>query len=199
MVKSISLNDETGKMSKSKGEFLTVPLLEEKGFDPLVYRMFVLQSHYRKPLTFSWETLNQTAATYKKLRNRIASIPDEGSIDESAVKSWHEKFAEAVGDDCNTAMGLTLLYDVIKSELNGATKRSIIEDYDTVLSLDLLKPVEEEAVDDELKSYIEAKIAERAEAKKAKDFARADAIRDELAGKGIIIKDTREGVVWSRE
>ena len=64
-------------------------------------------------------------------------------------------------------MGLTLLYDVIKSELSGATKRSIIEDYDTVLSLDLLKPVEEEAVDDELKSFVEMKIAERAEAKKA--------------------------------
>ena len=193
------LNDETGKMSKSKGEFLTVSLLEEKGYDPLVYRMFVLQSHYRKPLTFSWETLEQTAATYKKLRNRIAAIENDGSVDENALKEWHEKFAQAVGNDCNTAMGLTLLYDVIKSELSGATKRSIIEDYDTVLSLDLLKPVEEEAVDDELKSFVEMKIAERAEAKKAKDFAKADAIRAELAGRGIVIKDTREGVVWSRE
>jgi cysteinyl-tRNA synthetase len=193
------LNDETGKMSKSKGEFLTVSLLEKKGYDPLVYRMFVLQSHYRKPLTFSWETLEQTAATYKKLRNRISAIENDGAVDENALKDWHEKFAQAVGNDCNTAMGLTLLYDVIKSELNGATKRSIIEDYDTVLSLDLLKPVEEEEVDDELKSFVEMKIAERAEAKKAKDFAKADAIRAELAGKGIVIKDTREGVVWSRE
>jgi cysteinyl-tRNA synthetase len=193
------LNDETGKMSKSKGEFLTVSLLEEKGFDPLVYRLFVLQSHYRKPLTFSWETLKQTATTYKKLKNRISAIPEEGNPDEAEVRSWHDKFAEAVGDDCNTAMGLTLLYDVIKSELNGATKRRIIGDYDTVLSLDLFRQAEEEAVDDELKSYVEEKIAERAEAKKAKDFARADAIRNELADRGIIIKDTREGVVWSRE
>jgi cysteinyl-tRNA synthetase len=158
----------------------------------------VLQSHYRKPLTFSFETLTQTAATYRKLKSRIASVTDEGSVDEAAVNEWHDKFADAVGDDCNTAMGLTLLYDVLKSDLNGATKRKIIEEYDYVLSLDLLKEDEEEEVDDELRAYVDAKIAERAQAKKEKDFARADAIRDELAGKGIIIKDTREGVVWSR-
>ncbi|MCR5507895.1 MAG: cysteine--tRNA ligase [Lachnospiraceae bacterium] len=192
------LNDESGKMSKSKGEFLTVSLLESKGYDPLVYRLFALQSHYRKPLTFSFETLDQTAATYRKLKNRIANIVDEGNVDEAALKEWHEKFATAVGDDCNTAMGLTLLYDVIKSDHNGATKRRIIEDFDYVLSLDLLKSKETEAIDDELTSYIEAKIEERAAAKKAKDFAKADAIRDELASKGIIIKDTREGVIWSR-
>ncbi|MBR4719849.1 MAG: cysteine--tRNA ligase [Lachnospiraceae bacterium] len=192
------LNDETGKMSKSKGEFLTVSLLEKKGYDPLAYRLFVLQSHYRKPLTFSFAILDQADATYKKLKSRIAPVEEEGAVDEGAVKEWHDKFLEAVGDDCNTAMGLTLLYDVLKSELNGATKRKVIEDYDYVLSLDLLKTEEEAGVDEELKKYVEAKIAERAEAKKAKDFEKADAIRDELAGKGIVIKDTREGAVWSR-
>ncbi len=194
------LNDETGKMSKSKGEFLTVSLLEEKGYDPIVYRMFALQSHYRKPLTFSYETLDQTAATYKKLKNRIASVKEDGAVDEAAVREWHDKFAEAVGNDCNTAMGLTLLYDVLKSDLNGSTKLKVIEDYDYVLSLNLLKADEPEAEagDDELAAYVEGKIAERAQAKKDKDFARADAIRDELAAKGIIIEDTREGVKWKR-
>ncbi len=193
------LNDETGKMSKSKGEFLTVSLLESKGYDPIVYRMFALQSHYRKPLTFSYETLDQTASTYKKLKNRIASVKADGALDEAAVKEWHDKFADAVGNDCNTAMGITLLYDVLKSDLNGATKLKVIEDYDYVLSLNLLKEDEKEEVDDELTAFIEAKIEERAKAKKAKDFARADAIRDELAAKGIIIKDTRDGVTWSME
>ncbi|MCR5233831.1 MAG: cysteine--tRNA ligase [Lachnospiraceae bacterium] len=193
------LNDETGKMSKSKGEFLTVSLLEEKGYDPLVYRLFALQSHYRKPLTFSFETLDQTVTTYKKLKSRIASIPEDGEADNASVKEWHDKFAEAVGNDCNTAMGLTLLYDVIKSDLNGTTKRAIIADYDTVLSLDLFKAPKEDEIDDELARFVEEKIAERSEAKKARDFAKADAIRDELKAKGIIIKDTREGVEWSRE
>jgi len=195
------LNDETGKMSKSKGEFLTVSLLEEKGYNPLSYRFFALQSHYRKPLTFSYDALDQANATYKKLKNKIATISEEGSVDEALVKEWHDKFAETVGNDINTAMGITLLYDVLKADLNDATKRAIIKDYDYVLSLDLLKAdtdAPDNGVDDELAAYVEAKIEERKEAKKAKDFAKADAIRAELLEKGIVLEDTREGVKWKR-
>ena len=195
------LNDETGKMSKSKGEFLTVSLLEEKGYNPLSYRFFALQSHYRKPLTFSYDALDQANATYKKLKNKIATISEEGSVDEALVKEWHDKFAETVGNDINTAMGITLLYDVLKADLNDATKRAIIKDYDYVLSLDLLKAdtdASDNGVDDELAAYVEAKIEERKEAKKAKDFAKADAIRAELLEKGIVLEDTREGVKWKR-
>ena len=195
------LNDETGKMSKSKGEFLTVSLLEEKGYNPLAYRFFALQSHYRKPLTFSYEALDQADATYKKLKNKIATIKEEGAVDEKIVKEWHDKFAETVGNDINTAMGITLLYDVLKTDFNGSTKRAIIEDFDYVLSLDLLKAdieVSDNGADDELTAYVEAKIEERKEAKKAKDFAKADAIRAELLEKGIVLEDTREGVKWKR-
>ena len=195
------LNDETGKMSKSKGDFLTVSLLEQKGYDPIVYRMFALQSHYRKTLVFSYEALDQATATYKKLKNRIANIKAEGEVDNDAVKAYHDKFAEVVGNDVNTAMGITLLYDVLKSDLNGATKRAVIDDYDYVLGLNLLKEEEKQAdagVDDELAAYVESMIAERAAAKKEKNFARADEIRNELLEKGIAIKDTREGVVWER-
>ena len=197
------LNDESGKMSKSKGEFLTVSLLESKGYNPLVYRMFALQSHYRKPLTFSYDALDQVAATYKKLVNKINAIPEEGSVDEAEVKAWHDKFAETVGNDVNTAMGITLLYDALKADVNGATKRAIIGDYDYVLGLDLLKAAssaenEAGAEDPELVAYVESKIAERKEAKKAKDFAKADSIRAELLEKGIVIEDTREGVKWKR-
>ena len=98
-------------------------------------------------------------------------------------------------------MCITLLYDVLKSELNGVTKRAIIESYDYVLSLDLLKEeVQEETtgVDAELEAYVLAKIEERKAAKKAKDFALADAIRNELLEQGIVLKDTREGVKWER-
>ena len=192
------LNDERGKMSKSKGGFLTVSKLEEDGYDPIVYRMFCLQSHYRKPLVFKEEILNQVADTYKKLKKRIAALSTEGDIDEAVLKEWHDKFASEVGNDVNTSMGITLVYDVLKSDLSDAAKRAVIEDFDRVLSLDLLKEEKDDEVDDELTSFVEAKIAERAEAKKNKDFAKADAIRDELLAKGIAIKDTREGVVWER-
>ena len=192
------LNDERGKMSKSKGGFLTVSKLEEDGYDPIVYRMFCLQSHYRKPLVFKEEILNQVADTYKKLKKRIAALSTEGDIDEAVLKEWHDKFASEVGNDVNTSMGITLVYDVLKSDLSDAAKRAVIEDFDRVLSLDLLKEEKDDEVDDELTTFVEAKIAERAEAKKNKDFAKADAIRDELLAKGIAIKDTREGVVWER-
>ena len=197
------LNDETGKMSKSKGEFLTVSLLEDKGYDPLAYRFFTLQSHYRKPLTFSYEALKQASSTLKKLKNKITSVPAEGSVDESVLKEWHDKFASTVGNDVNTAMGITLLYDALKDDMNGATKRAVIDDFDKVLSLDLLKEDASgasagEDVSDELAAFVEAKIEERKEAKKAKDFAKADAIRNELLDKGIVIEDTREGVKWHK-
>lgn len=192
------LNDERGKMSKSKGGFLTVSKLCEDGYDPIVYRMFCLQSHYRKPLVFKEEILNQVADTYKKLKKRIAALSTEGDIDEAVLKEWHDKFASEVGNDVNTSMGITLVYDVLKSDLSDAAKRAVIEDFDRVLSLDLLKEEKDDEIDDELTTFVEAKIAERAEAKKNKDFAKADAIRDELLTKGIAIKDTREGVVWER-
>ena len=192
------LNDERGKMSKSKGGFLTVSKLCEDGYDPIVYRMFCLQSHYRKPLVFKEEILNQVADTYKKLKKRIAALSTEGDIDEAVLKEWHDKFASEVGNDVNTSMGITLVYDVLKSDLSDAAKRAVIEDFDRVLSLDLLKEEKDDEVDDELTAFVEDKIAERAEAKKNKDFAKADAIRDELLTKGIAIKDTREGVVWER-
>ena len=194
------LNDQSGKMSKSKGEFLTVSLLESKNYNPLAYRLFCLQSHYRKPLVFSYDALDQASGTYKKLKNRIAELGKEGTVDEAAVKEYKDKFVEVVGNDVNTSMGITLLYDVLKSELNGPTKRAIIDSYDYVLSLDLLKEeVQEDAgVDAELEAYVLAKIEERKAAKKEKNFALADAIRNELLDKGILLKDTREGVKWER-
>ena len=194
------LNDQSGKMSKSKGEFLTVSLLESKNYNPLAYRLFCLQSHYRKPLVFSYDALDQASGTYKKLKNRIAELSKEGTVDEAAVKEYKDKFVEVVGNDVNTSMGITLLYDVLKSELNGPTKRAIIDSYDYVLSLDLLKEeVQEDAgVDAELEAYVLAKIEERKAAKKEKNFALADAIRNELLDKGILLKDTREGVKWER-
>ena len=194
------LNDQSGKMSKSKGEFLTVSLLEQKGYDPLAYRFFCLQSHYRKPLVFSYEALDQAAGTFAKLKKRIGDLSREGVVEESAVKEYKQKFIDAVGNDVNTSMGITLVYDVLKAELNGATKRAVIESFDQVLGLDLLKEAAaaQNDVDAELEAYVLAKIEERKAAKKEKNFALADEIRNELLAKGIVLEDTREGVKWKK-
>lgn len=197
------LNDQTGKMSKSKGDFLTVSLLQEKGYDPIVYRMFCLQSHYRKPLVFSYEVLDSVAAGYKKLRNRIAKLDKTGDVDMVAAKEYKDKFIEIVGNDMNTASGLTMVYDVLKADINDATKLYIINDFDYVLSLNLcageVANNEPADVDNDMEAYIVEMIGKRAAAKKERDFATADAIREELAAKGIILKDTREGTTWSME
>ena len=194
------LNDKSGKMSKSKGDFLTVSLLEEKGYNPLVYRLFCLQSHYRKPLEFSYEVLDNMTVAYNKLAKTIAKLSDEGEVEQAAYDLYRRKFEDALCNDLNTSMAITVIYDLLKADINDKTKRKLIGDFDYVLSLDLLAAAEatkeSAAVDTELAQFIQEKIAERAAAKKAKDFATADAIRDELLAKGVAIKDTREGVVW---
>ncbi len=195
------LNTKNGKMSKSSGEFLTVSLLEEKGYDPMAYRFFCLQSHYRKPLEFSWDALDNVVTAYDKLVKRVAGLTEGGTVDRDVCEEYEKKFAEALANDINTSSAITVLYDMLKADMTDASKRYLTARFDEVLSLNLAKAweTEEEAVDDELAAYVEEKIAERAAAKKAKDFATADAIREELADRGIILKDTREGTLWSVE
>ncbi len=198
----LHLNDAGGKISKSKGAKLTVSLLEEKGYDPLVYRLFNLQSHYRKPLTFSFESLDNAAQAYQKLTARVTALSKDGEPDMVGAKIYREQFREALGNDLNTSQALTVLYDMLKSDLSDSTKRWLAGDFDKVLGLDLLAGKGAEAselVDGELAGEIEELIARRAQARKNKDWAAADAIRDELAARRVVIKDTPEGVKWHIE
>lgn len=192
------LNDKSGKMSKSKGDFLTVSLLESKGYNPLVYRMFCLQSHYRKPLEFSYEVMDNVASSYQKLLNKIAALKDEGEVDGKMFEQYDSQFKEAIGNDLNTSMAITAVYDVLRADMNDKTKLALIKSFDKVLSLKLVSDEAEEE-DHELKTYVEAMIEERKAAKKEKNFNRADEIRNELLSKGIILEDTREGVRWRRQ
>lgn len=186
------LNDASGKMSKSKGETLTVSVLKNKGYNPLSYRFMCLQSHYRKQLTFSYESLDGAENAYKKLKNKILSLSNEGNIEEDAYNEFNNKFKEYLEDDLNTANALSVLYDVLKSDINDATKLKLVSDFDQVLSLDLTKKEVKEIDED----FINKKIEERSIAKQNKDFATADKIREELLNMGVVIKDTREGTIF---
>ena len=188
------LNDSTGKMSKSKGEFLTVSLLESKGYNPLAYRFFCLQSHYRNQLVFSYEALDKASNTYNKLLNKIKNIKNVGVVDNDVVKKYKEKFNNAISNDLNTSLMLTCLYDVLKENTSDNTKLEIIKDFDKVLSLDLLNNNKE--IDEELVKYINEKLEERKKAKENKNYELADNIRKELESKNIVIKDTREGTIY---
>ena len=212
----LHLNTNDGKMSKSKGEFLTVSLLEEKGYDPLAYRLFCLQSHYRKSLVFSWENLDNAQTTYNKLIAKIAALkPGEGEIEQEAVDALRARFKAALDNDLNTSLAVTCLYDVLKYKTNDATKLYVLGDFDSVLSLSLLEKADKKR--EELKKQavtagqftivsesgesdaeVEAKIMARQDAKKARNFAEADRIRDELKAAGIEVTDIPHGAKWKR-
>ena len=191
------LNDATGKMSKSKGEFLTVSLLENKGYNALAYRFFCLQSHYRNQLVFSYDALDIASNAYNKLLNKIKNIKDNlfGDIDKDIVFKYQNKFKEAIENDLNTSLMLTCLYDILKENVNNNTKLEIIKCFDNVLSLDLLEDKVNE-ISADLVKYIEEKIEERKIAKQNKDYEKADKKKKELENKNIIIKDTREGTIY---
>ena len=194
------LNDANGKMSKSKGEFLTLSLLKEKGFDSVIYRLFCLQSHYRNQLVFSYETMDSTKNAYKKLINKIKNIKENLKeneiIDSNLVNNYLEKFGNCLENDINTSSALTVLYDVIKdNNLSNKAKLHIIEKFDSVLSLNLLKE-NVNIVDDELDKYILEMIEKRNIAKKEKKYEEADMIRSQLLDKGIVLKDGREGTTY---
>ncbi len=190
------LNDNTGKMSKSKGEFLTLSLLESKGYNPLVYRLFCLNSHYRSQLVFSYEAMEATKNAYQKLLGKVASIRNDrsGQKELDKIEKYEQKFKEALENDLNTANAVTILYDVLKSDCSNETKLYLIESFDTVLSLDLLK---ETKIEQELEDYIEEQIRKRNEAKKEKNYELADKIRNDLLEKGVELKDSREGTTYT--
>lgn len=187
------LNDQTGKMSKSKGEFLTLSVLKEKGYDPLAYRYLCLTSHYRKPLVFSYEILDNASLSYQKLKQRVQSLKTEENPNETIYQEYNQKFKEYLEDDLNTSNAITLIYDLLKSDVDNGTKYALIRSWDKVLSLNLC---EEKEISESLKKYIEEKIEERKKAKEEKNYALADQIREELLKQNIILKDTREKTTY---
>ncbi len=203
----LHLNTNSGKMSKSKGEFLTVSLLTEKGYDPMVYRFFCLQSHYRKSLVFSWENMDNAKVAYNKLIARIAALDEGGEVDAETFAAQKASFVKALDNDLNTSLAVTAVYDVLKANTNGATKRALLADFDKVLCLNLLenaaklnadKNAEDEKApsDDPFVREIEEMIEARKEAKKAKNYAEADRIRAELSAKGVTLIDTKDGTTY---
>jgi len=192
------LNDKSGKMSKSKGEFLTIDLLKSKGYNPLAYRFMCLQSHYRNQLAFSYESLDIAQNAYDKLKNRINKIKNNvGDSQNSELnRNYIDEFKKALSDDLNTSNALTVLYNCIKDEkLNDNQKLDLIKEFDKVLSLSLLEETIVE-ISEEKKLKIEKLIEDRNNAKKEKNYELADKIRNEIEEMGIILKDTREGTIY---
>lgn len=190
-----------GKMSKSKGDFLTLSRIEEAGFSALDYRYFCLQSRYRKQLVFSFDALKDAQNSYKKLKSKISSIiksvNDNDRFEDSNINLYKQKFAEQISDDLNMPNAFTVLSEVIKNgDLTNKEKAYLIEDFDKVLSLDLLVEDSEESNADIDEELVNRLIAERNQARKDKNWAKADELRDELGKLNIEILDSKEGTTW---
>ena len=186
------ITDE-GKMSKSKGDILTVSKLIEEGYDPLAYRLMVLNSHYRKQLLFTYDALNQNENVLKKLRNKVSSLSKNGEVDNNKFNEYNDRFKAELENDLNTANALTVLFELLKDDtVNDVTKLELVKNFDKVFSLNLIVENEVSENDAEIRDLIE----KRANAKKNKDFALADSIRTDLLNKGIELIDTREGTTY---
>ena len=188
------LMEKDSKMSKSKGDILTVTKLEEMGYNPLSFRYMCLNTSYRKQLLFSFDALKGAEDAYNKLKNKIKNISKDGDVNKELFDKYNDKFKEELSNDFNTPNALAVLYELLKdNEVNGSTKLSLIENFDKVFSIDLLKEEESKDIDD---AWILELIEKRKEAKKNKDFETADKIRNDLLEKGIELLDTREGTTY---
>ncbi|HIQ97515.1 MAG TPA: cysteine--tRNA ligase [Candidatus Limivivens merdigallinarum] len=207
------LNIDNKKMSKSLGNFFTVREIGEK-YDLQVLRMFMLSAHYRSPLNFSAELMEASKNSLERITNAVSNLKhlcgnaasEEATEEEKALMaelpSFEKKFDDAMDDDLNTADAVSAIFEMVRfanthagekssKEFLNAMKERIVSLSDV---LGLIAEKEEGILDADIEKLIE----ERQAARKARDFARADAIRDELLGKGIILEDTREGVKWKR-
>ena len=188
------------KMSKSAGEFLTVSLLQEKGFNPLDYRLFALTSHYRNYLNFTWEALESARESLKSLHKKTdALIGKAGLIQSELALRFKNEFQEAIGDDLNMPKALGILNSMLKENLEESEKAALVLDFDRVLGLNLGSIREEYAPKQENVDVfkIDALISLRNEARKNKNWAESDRIRDELKSMNITIKDGPNGTEWS--
>jgi len=189
-----------GKMSKSADEFLTLQLLLDKGFDPMDYKYMALNSHYRNYLNFTWEALENARESLNALHKKTDPLIGKAGVVESELaQKFAEEFRGAVSDDLNIPKGLGILHTMLKSDLAEREKAALTLDFDRIMGLNLGEEMQRQApagADEVDEAEIQQKIQDRQDARKNKDFALADQIRDELAEKGILLKDSPQGTTW---
>jgi cysteinyl-tRNA synthetase len=177
---------ESGRMGKSLGNFITVQDLVDQGYDPLAYRYLCLTAHYRSKLTFNLETLDAAVTAFDRLRNLVYQWGAPGQVDEG----WMDRFVAQINDDINVPRALAVAWDLTRSELSDADKKATILRFDDVLGL-MLGEWEPAEVPEKVTGLVQEREAARA----ARDWSRADALRDEIAEAGWEVRDTPDGAV----
>ena len=183
------------KISKSTGGLLNLEDLVEQGIEPLAFRFFFLSAVYRQQLSFSMEALAGAQKSYRRLVRHAMELR-EAAGDAQPDPDYRARFVRALADDLNTPQALAVVWELVRSELEPAAKWALLVDFDQVLGLDLAHA---SPADGEADAEIDALIQERNDARAAKDFARADQIRDILQERGIVLEDSPQGTIWRRE
>ena len=194
------LINETGKMSKSKGEFLTISLLKDKGYDPLDFRYFSLLGHYRSQLVFSWQSLDAARSGRKNLLKIISLLKGdtpktvENIVNEKAL-SYLEEFRTHINTDMHLPQALATLWKLLKDgQISDDDKKALVEHMDTIFALDLNKSEKEEEIPTEIYELLE----KRTQAKRDKNYQTADEVRAIVENMGYIIKDTKDGPIITK-
>ena len=181
-------------MSKSLGNTYLVQDIIDKGYEALAYKMMCFTSHYRNKLNFTWEALESSQNALNRLREgyqKHNSGTEE--IDENIINEYKVKFQEAINDDLNMPVAMSVIWDIVKNPKKSKQLANLLLDFDKVLGIDIEKDVKKETI--EIPEEINNLLEQRKEARANKDWALSDKIRDELKEKGYIVKDTKEGTI----
>ncbi len=194
------LINETGKLSKSKGEFLTLSFLQERGYHPLDYRYFSLGGHYRSQLVFSWQALDSARSARERLVKQILALKGEAATPATTFselgQGYLDTFIGHLNNDLNTPRALATIWTLLKdSKLSAAEKLALLYEADKILGLSL-DEVKEEVVT--IPQEVQNLVDQRSEAKAAKEWAKADELRDIVEKMGFSLKDTSEGTIITK-
>jgi cysteinyl-tRNA synthetase len=181
-------------MRKSSGTSFSLVEILEKGFSPLALRYFYLQAQYRSAQNFTWEAMQSAEAGLKRIYNQIEALGKRMGHVDAGLKA---KFIEALSDDFNTPVALSVLQDVLKSDLSNEDKLATLIDFDKVLGLDFEKVLHTKPI--EIPGDIQKILDQRSDARKNKDFKKSDELRDLLKEKGFVVSDTKEGQKLERQ
>ena len=184
-----------GKMSKSLGNIYTLKELKEKGIEPLAYKLFCFSSHYRNKLNFTFDGVKAAQISLNRLREAYLKHKEgNNEIEESIIKSYENKFHEAINDDLNIPFALSIVWEVAKENNKSKDYAILLEKFDNVLGLDLINSEKYNKVDIEIPENVERLIEERKIARQEKNWVKSDEIRDKIKELGYAVKDTANGM-----
>ena len=189
------LNDQSGKMSKSNGEFLTLSLLEEKGYNPLVYRLFNFSCHYKGKLNFTWDGIESASTSLNRLREGYQKhLNGTDTVSEDVINDMENRFHQAINDDLNMPLAMSVVWEAVKYPEKSPKIAQLLEKFDTVLGIKIAEKKEEQQIPQEVLDLVEQRKVARSE----KNWAESDRLRDLIIEKGYNVKDTKEGVEVSK-